>query len=665
MSPASDGLGASDVVVQAAVRCGAQSAGEVRQLAALLAGAETEPDAPDLLLGCRSRLNNDGTPLQLCLSSDAQRCRVRLVGDPAAWRKDPAGRFAGAGRVLTTLAARRDCEALRPLCRQLFDVAVPPVDQHGLAAYKDGVAWLGAAPDVPGMAVYVEAAAQDRAAAWDTAARWMRRCLAAPEQALAIIDTLAPRARLASFGLEGSAPADARAKLYFRLDPPGPLPALGIDLFAGPAVVQFLNRAIGEFAMDPAGIVLCVGFSVATGSLIDAKIDLCGHCLAYSPAAWARKVAELDTTLALTPLPTAAMLAAGDCEVAFLGFGLRADGRRRLNLYAKPAPGASPYHEAISRGVGYLLNARDETGAWRDFELPVGSSDQWITAYAGLALAEAADSGLAPPAARAAAAAADWLVETRAYDAGWGYNAITGADADSTAFAVALLDRLGRPVPEADRRFLRDRWRPGGGIATYESSDAWGQAHPCVTPLAYSGLAQADRRRLRRDLIHYLDGCPRQEGLWPGYWWRRPYYATLCVLDVLHELGEAGSRITGLPDIDWHAESDAFNRACIAGIEQHRGAPDNRLWAIAASLLARQAGDGHWPGSPNLRVTDETCWRPWDGPRGQVFADPAGILTTATVLRVLVRLLRERPGPPPAGATAAQTGVKEGAFDHA
>lgn len=653
-------FGASEAVIQAAARGGSSCSGELRGLAGVLVGLKTEDDAPDGLSGCRSRLNNDGTPLQLCLSADAGKCRVRLIGDPAAWREDAASRYRATERTLVTLLSERDSAALEPVCRDLLHTAVPR-DGAALSAFKNGVAWLGAAPEGAGVAVYVEAAAQAPDAAWRTAANWVRRCLKAPATALSIIETLSPQATLASYGLEGRRPEDARAKLYFRLDPPRPLHDIGVDLLADPAVVEFLIQAVGEFGVDADGIVLCLGFSVATGNLVDAKIDLCGHCLAYPPEVWARVADRLCSTFDLAPIPTRSVLAPGDCEVAFLGFGIRQDGGRRLNLYVKPANACSPYHSAIARGVAYLRAMQQPDGGWRDFNLPVGAADQWVTAYAGLALAEVSDCGLSPEAAAEAGRAADWLVAERAYAAGWGYNAITGADADSTAFAVALLDRLGRPVAPADRRFLRDLWRRDGGIATYERPDAWGQAHPCVTPLAFLGLSESDRRTLKPDVLAYLDDCRLPDGLWPAYWWRRPYYATLCVLDLLNALGDVERRADALPALDWRSESDAFNRACIAAIEQARGAPDNRLWAVAATLLNLQEDDGRWPGSANLRVTAETCWRPWERPEGQLFVDEAGILTTATVIRVLVRLLHGKPIPHVAGKDAASGADAEAA----
>src|SRR6185503_10172256 len=96
-----------------------------------------------------------------------------------------------------------------------------------------------------------------------------------------------------------------------------------------------------------------------------------------------------------------------------------------------------------------------------------------------------------------------WLTSVRPYTAGWGFNAATGPDADSTAYALCLLREVGQAAAPADEAWLQDRWLPGRGFATYDRLDNWGLAHPDVTPIAFRALCAEAQSRLRPDAIDY------------------------------------------------------------------------------------------------------------------------------------------------------------------
>src|SRR4051794_34525190 len=115
--------------------------------------------------------------------------------------------------------------------------------------------------------------------------------------------------------------------------------------------------------------------------------------------------------------------------------------------------------QVAARGVGYLRRLQHPRGSWSDFMVAVGTSDAWVTGYAGTALAAAARSEHLAPAVRAAAAegadaAADWLLGAAGTRGVWGYHGNVAPDADSTAWAVRLLAARGRPVPPSALDFL-------------------------------------------------------------------------------------------------------------------------------------------------------------------------------------------------------------------
>lgn len=291
----------------------------------------------------------------------------------------------------------------------------------------------------------------------------------------------------------------------------------------------------------------------------------------------------------------------------------------------------SQIRHTITRAVGWLRGHQAPDGSWRDFEdVPVGASDQWVTAYVGLALAETARAWDMSEAATAAASAADFLTRRRTYAAGWGYHAATGADADSTAHALLLLVELGLRVEPTDISFLAAHRQADSGFATYLRDDCWGQSHPCVSPVAALALAKATGAREDALATRYALLSRQADGTWPCYWWESRLYATWQNLMLQWTLG------IHLPPPAEPLRLGAlslFDLVWGVGIAALAGLPARS--ELEAALLAAQGAEGGWPGQRVLRVTDPDCAAPWAEPRGRCHADGHGFFTTASALRVL------------------------------
>ena len=289
--------------------------------------------------------------------------------------------------------------------------------------------------------------------------------------------------------------------------------------------------------------------------------------------------------------------------------------------------------DAIAAAIGYLMCRQDTDGHWEDYDLPTGRSDAWVTAYVGLALAHAAPDQ--PEAGRAARRAASWLARTRPYPAGWGYNDRTGPDADSTAYALLLLRAAGLAGRDDDEEWLLSLWRPGEGFATYPGPEGWALAHPDVTPVGYCALSAASRARLRAELAQALRRSRDSDGTWPAYWWRTRHASTYMNGSLARWFGLLPARPVVLPGGDRAVES-AFDLAFVTANARLAG-QDVAHTDLLELLLKLQGAEGHWPGGPNLRVTRHDARDPWDAPEGELYADTAHLITTASVLRVLLR----------------------------
>lgn len=297
---------------------------------------------------------------------------------------------------------------------------------------------------------------------------------------------------------------------------------------------------------------------------------------------------------------------------------------------------------AQQSALARLLALQAADGSWSDYQLPVGSADQWVTAYVGVAVARAGQALGATDALARARKGLDRLADVRCYPEGWGYNAQTGPDGDSTAWTLLLADALELPAPPDALDFLESLWRPDAGFATYAEGDAWAVGHPCVTPVVYLALHRHGRRGLRDRVLACVRETRRPDGSWNAYWWRGRQYAHLANLELLAAL-ELPRRPPG-SNVD-QSRTYAFQTwlelGCSVGIEVLERGADADAGPLVEALLEGQAPDGGWPGAADLRVTARDCYEPWNTPRGDRYTDQAGLITTATCLRCLTHFTAE------------------------
>lgn len=295
----------------------------------------------------------------------------------------------------------------------------------------------------------------------------------------------------------------------------------------------------------------------------------------------------------------------------------------------------SAARESCAAALERLAQCQLPDGRWIDYRLPVGASDQWVTGLVGYACADSARRLGLPQSHRAFGAAEHagrWLATDRNYACGWGFNGVTGPDADSTAWALRLHAATDLPIRAEDVAFLRAHWIRGAGFATYRRDDGWGDAHPDVTPAVTLALPIDEREEMRSEVLAAVRGARSADGTWPSYWWRTAHYSTAANAEVLRDLRAAGEMTA---PIAIHPFATCLDIAC-ALLTACFAAQDAALRAaLAAALMAFQDHDGGWPGGEDLRVTDPACRRPWEAPAGRLYRDGNGLVTTAVCVRAL------------------------------
>lgn len=590
-----------------------------------------------------SCLNNDGVPLQLSFTTAPNGVSLRLIGDPGAYHQDVENRFQSSIQTLHFFMDQSVSEDFKSIAQKTIKKLIPQTAQER-TCYKQGFVWIGANPKQAGIAFYLELAPLGYERGWQTTELWLQDILPDTSVAFTILKKIKKYGIIASAGLEGSTLENTRAKLYFRFKEATSLKNLDIDLFNSQEMQDFLTIAMARFEVDLQGFVMNIGFNLMTGALADVKVDLCGHCLRHTPDAWQDVMNQLTNRFSLAPLDTKPILENSSFEVAFIGFGLTADIKPRLNLYIKhgmltEAPETDEIWAALKDAMYYLQSIQNEDGSWHDYHLPVGKSDQWVTAYAGHALAQYGNRSNNVEAIEAATKAANWLKQNQTYASGWGYNQKTGPDADSTALSIALFDELGMDVFAKDRIFLKDHWEDGGCIATYDGPNAWGKGHWDVTPWGYYGMLDDDKELLSPQFMKALYAQRLHSGYWRSYWWKKPFYSTFITLEVLEKLGVAEPEYASLNVSEPLTIDNAFDLACYIGIACLRNHSNEKMGSYMRTLLNWQLKNGSWQGSSNLRVTENYCYAPWEEPIGVYYQDEKSVVSTATIIRVLSRII--------------------------
>ncbi|HET9639684.1 MAG TPA: prenyltransferase/squalene oxidase repeat-containing protein [Allosphingosinicella sp.] len=294
---------------------------------------------------------------------------------------------------------------------------------------------------------------------------------------------------------------------------------------------------------------------------------------------------------------------------------------------------------AAARAAEFLIAERQQDDFWRDFRLVNGASDEWVTAFVGYALAT---SGIPFPAGLAAQTVRALLGRQRG-EGGWGYNRISPADSDSTAWVLKFLEAAGYAGPEVKsaRAFLLSHLRTEGGLSTYAASTSlrfggaaaddsgWRSGHLCVAANA-AGL-------IGEPLVGHLLSSQGPDGAWPAYWWRDDAFATALATESLAAVeaaSESPSRAAAWARRRAASASNAFDRAWLIRILSTGGAAERaEARAMALALAADQRPDGGWDSSAEMLFPDPAeVRRQEDAP---IVRDENRLFTAASALLAL------------------------------
>jgi len=281
-----------------------------------------------------STLNSNGSPLELCITSGASGLSARVLADPAFFVSGSLEQYRIGQKMMIQVLDASGCMAMQRLCGDTLDILVGD-DPDRIMEFKNGILWLGSAVMDRGIALYINADPTGKDDSWVRTNNWLISILNNPEYAISTLETLSKNVRLASIGIEGSVPANARAKIHWRFRQSIPMKHLGIDLLMDNGLLSFLVNAAGERSIHRNGIVMSAGFSITTGLIEDVKIDICGHCLNMATDEWVNLIHWCVNKFGISDIPIQEVLQNTDMRVAYIGLGLNSSGAYRLNLYLR------------------------------------------------------------------------------------------------------------------------------------------------------------------------------------------------------------------------------------------------------------------------------------------------------------------------------------------
>lgn len=272
-----------------------------------------------------SRLNGNGSPVELCVSAKNDQVSGRLLVDPCHLLRKEA-RFNGAWEVALSLCERRAPTLASSLSTTLELMMSWCSPEH----FVNGPLWLATVPGASGMAVYFDAKPLERDASRHIDS-WLLAI--APETRGYFAALLKPDAgvQLASFGIEGADVTDARVKIYFRLEDSTTLQSIGVPELYSQPMLDWLASAIPGGEIDSSGLVLSISAPLQGKGETDAKIDICGHCANHSLQQWDE---IFEGTNSAGGLPSLAQhLDTDKVAVAFAGLGVSSSLVTRVNVY--------------------------------------------------------------------------------------------------------------------------------------------------------------------------------------------------------------------------------------------------------------------------------------------------------------------------------------------
>lgn len=302
-------------------------------------------------------------------------------------------------------------------------------------------------------------------------------------------------------------------------------------------------------------------------------------------------------------------------------------------------------NNSIEKAIHFLINNQEPSGAWIDFDLDIGVSDSWVTAFVGMSLREVAIILSNQHDNDYISKSLSFLSKSMNDDGGWGYNNNCLSDCDSTAHVILFLSKCDAKVPPNIIARLLSFQQPDGGFKTFSENlnDGWNFSHPDISVIAVKALSTV-LPYYHPSLVlgrSYLKSWGQNMGLIPAYWWSSQYFSTMHFLELSKYIcREDTYQLDPESFIDEASLESCFELALFLSILVHYPEKRDAFDRVLIKILDKQdKNEGFFPGSQILRVTQRRFLKPWEEKSfsGYVYTDINHLYTTALVTYVLAK----------------------------
>jgi squalene cyclase len=340
--------------------------------------------------------------------------------------------------------------------------------------------------------------------------------------------------------------------------------------------------------------------------------------------------------------------------------------------------------KSISKGIEYIKGQQNKCGSWEDIKLDVGKSTEWVTGYIGYALWDVfEDIGrLKIENLDFLHKAKNWLIQAEHKNGGWGFNEVSGVDADSTSNCIIFLFKIGG-LEAIDINKILNIYIENlnlSGVGTYSTEEikrekARNNINFSIPSLSnYSGWCSSDTQisaitiialtklqpnnkinKIIQNALGFIVNTQNSDGYWNSYWSNGKLLGTSCCVEALSITGKENKRITMA--LEWLSKQQSTK----GGWNNGRGAKitgyDTALATMTLMnmfnkfqkeikqgvkwLLKNQLADGSWKAFPFMTIPT-----PWDETQIntpkllEAVADDNRIFTTATILKTLSKFYK-------------------------
>ncbi len=279
----------------------------------------------------QSTLNNNNSPLQICVGCKKEKEDIRFIVDPLAYMPLSTNRLNYSKKILASHFTYNSTES--SFQKLIWDAILywTSSEKKTIESMRSGYFWMGTDIAQQVTAIYISTRKYKSYQQWIVLSRWLYTLNI---DSFNVVNALRLHANLASVAIEGNSFENGRIKLYWRLGDNFLLDQQPHPWFTRTSIVHFIQFCILNSGVSKNGLLLSISWRLNSRMIDQVKIDLCGHCLSRSENDWNVLFNKLSNRFCFSPPVTKPYFQVG-AKVAFVSLASDKNNNDRFNIYWK------------------------------------------------------------------------------------------------------------------------------------------------------------------------------------------------------------------------------------------------------------------------------------------------------------------------------------------